>query len=175
MPEKEQATRFGNFDARTAKLLTGSFFIAMLLVAFLLYLDLRSGLGIPSAAHPSCSWMSAPPRDASSTCNSIYQTLQAIAQAEYRGDAATIRKLVTNSTTATTIISDGRKEHARGVQSIHVAPSLTLGPMPDGTDEAVIALVFRTHGGGRTSPQQIYIRLSGERVRLVNDRPDEEW
>jgi hypothetical protein len=171
----ESATRFGNFDSRTAKLLTGAFFVAMLIVSGLLYLDLESGSGVPSEANPSCSWMTAPPPNDKTVCRLIYDALQSIARAEFIGDAATIRGRVTNSAVADRIISQSRELRKQHAQFLHIAPSFTLGPMSDGTYEAIVGLVGRSSTGKISAPQQVYLRLRHGKAVIVNDRPNEEW
>jgi hypothetical protein len=147
----------------------------MLVVAALFYLDLQSGAGVPSRARPSCSWMSTPPGTASTVCASIYATLQSIARAEKSGDNLTIRRLVASRVASAKIIAHGSRLRQQHVRDLHVAPSYTIGLMPDGSYEAVISLVGLTSGGKITAPQQLVLRRERGALVITGDRPDEEW
>jgi hypothetical protein len=101
--------------------------------------------------------------------------LQAIARAEQSGDDSAIRSLVRSRSVADKIIAYGRQVRARAVRSLHIAPSLTIGPMTHSTDEVVFSLVGRTNGGRITAPQQVYVLVGRGTPIVVGDQPGEAW
>jgi hypothetical protein len=130
---------------------------------------------VPSQAQPVCSWSSAPPANHDAICRAVYDTLSAIARAEVRDDTGSIRRLVSNPRVARRIIAHATALKARGVESLHITPSFTLGTSRQGYLGAAFNMVGASRHGSITAPQTVYLVIGHGRPRVVDDQPEEEW
>jgi hypothetical protein len=133
------------------------------------------GISYPSQTRPTCSWTSQPPSNADALCNAVFHTLRSLADAEERGDDATVRRLVTNPAVAHRIIAYGRTLRAAGVQNLHIVPSFTLGRVPGGYLGAGFFILGKTRHGTSEGKENVYLHFRGETAIVVRDQPAQEW
>jgi hypothetical protein len=92
-----------------------------------------------------------------------------------RYDLRTIRRLVTNPRVARRIIAHAASLQARGVQSLHITPSFTLGRSRRGNLGAAFNMVGTSRHGNITAPQTAYLVVRDGSATVVDDQPEEEW
>jgi len=131
--------------------------------------------GIPSQTHPSCSWTTQVPSNADSVCNTVFATLRALTEAEFRGDQRTIHRLVPKAAVAARIVDFGRRKRREGLRSLRPTPSLTLGASAHGTLGVGAQVVGQTRGGSFRVPETVYVRVRDGTAYVVDDQPEQEW
>jgi hypothetical protein len=148
--------------------------IALSLLVCVALAGCSSGL-VPSQSQPVCSWSTAPPANHDTVCQIVYYTLSSIAHAEVHDDRRTIRRLVSNPRVAARVIAHAASLQARGVETLHITPSFTLGRSHSGYLGAAFNMVGTSHSGRFTAPQTVYLVLRGGTAKVVDDQPEEEW
>lgn len=129
----------------------------------------------PTQSNPSCSWVTTPPSDADTLCRAVYRTVDAVARAEVRGDAHTVRRLVTSGEAAARILAYGGTLRAARVRGFHVVPSMTLDGSEPGTVRASLFILGRPPSGRLRATETLYLRVHHGAALIVRDVPGQEW
>lgn len=133
------------------------------------------GIDLPSQTNPVCSWNSQPPSNADQLCRMSYQTVDAVARAEARGDDATIRRLVARDDVALRIIKYGAQVRAKHLSGFHAVPSITLAVIRPGLVGARFYLVGKSSAITVDNPVAVYLRIRQDRALIAYDFPRQVW
>jgi hypothetical protein len=98
-----------------------------------------------------------------------------VLNAAIRGDEATLRRLVPDSTIRHRIAVFGDTVRHKGNISVHITPSFTLTTTRNGDLGAEFNIVGKTHHGDLKAPQTVYLASRGGSHVIVQDQPLQEW
>lgn len=146
-------------------------------MASLLMIGLSGCLGIslPTQRQPICSWGSQPPGNAATLCREVFSTLRALAQADFTGNTATVRRLVPNRAVARRIIRYGIMQRRNGVRVLHVVPSIALDNVRPGHVGAGFYLLSESRVGRGSTAETVYLRVRHGHALVVADQPAQDW